>query len=63
MANKRDLLKKIKMELWVMETVGISKDRRLSSPEVQAVKVPVYFTIGELRAIQRALIPARRDHQ
>lgn len=51
--SKRKLAKRIKMELWVSDKCGINPKSR----EHQNVKVPVYFTIGELRTMLRALEP------
>lgn len=63
--TKRELLKKIKMELWVTEKVGIPKDCKITSPAVRNRHVPMHLTVGDLLAIKRALEskPRTRVHQ
>lgn len=53
--RKRDLIKRLKMELWVVSRVGIPKDKTLASKDVQKMTVPTYFTVGALRTMLRHL--------
>lgn len=53
--GKRELIKTIEMELWIMSKVNIPKAETLKSRAVQSKLVPRYFTIGDLRLMLKYL--------
>lgn len=63
MTTKRELLKRIRLELWVTEKVGIPVGCKVTSPGVRNRHVNIPLTIGDLLTIKRALEPKRRAHQ
>lgn len=53
--RKRDIIKRLKMELWVASRVMIPKEYTIASRQVQKTTVPTYFKIEELRLMLRHL--------
>ena len=56
MASKKKIIDRLKMELWVMDRIGICKDQTLRSREVQDKQLTAgLLTIGEARLVLKLL--------